>query len=111
MNIMINWGYSINKDTSINYDKNDRSVYCSMLKKEPTLGICISCGSCAGTCSVSQFDYFSFRNSILLVQRGEVEALRKEFNKCMFCGKCTLVCPRGVNTRHVLSLLREYLLK
>jgi heterodisulfide reductase subunit C len=28
----------------------------------------------------------------------------------MYCGKCTLVCPRGVNTRHILDLLRTMLI-
>jgi len=84
-------------------------MVCSMIKKEPTLGICMSCGSCAGTCSVSQFEYFSFRKTILLLQRGELDGLKNEISKCMFCGKCTLVCPRGVNTRHILSLLGEYI--
>jgi len=108
---MINWGYTINKDSSIDYDKNDRSLFCSLVKKEPTLGICMACGECAATCSASQFTTFSFRKTILLVQRGELNGLEKEISKCMFCGKCTLVCPRGVNTRHILSLLRDHLIK
>jgi heterodisulfide reductase subunit C len=107
---MINWGYTINKDNSIDYDNNDRSVARKIAGLEPTFRICISCGSCGGTCSAAQFTDFSFRKMIMLVNRGELAGLDKEIRKCMFCGKCALVCPRGVNTRHILSLLHEYLL-
>ena len=28
---------------------------------------------------------------------------------CMLCGKCLLVCPRGINTRHlILSIGKVY---
>jgi heterodisulfide reductase subunit C len=107
---MINWGFSINKDTSIDFDKNDRSLYQKLCKAEHSLQICIACGSCGGTCTAAQFTDFSFRTMILHVQRGDMSELDQEIKKCMFCGKCTLVCPRGVNTRHILSLLYENLL-
>jgi Fe-S oxidoreductase len=30
-------------------------------------------------------------------------------SNCMLCGKCTMVCPRGINTRHlILSICRIY---
>jgi heterodisulfide reductase subunit C len=104
---MTNWGYTINKDKSIDFDKNDRSLSKKLFEKEPSFRICMACGSCGGTCSAAQFTDFSFRNIVVLIQRGELEGLGKEISKCMFCGKCSLVCPRGVNTRHILSLLRE----
>ena len=28
---------------------------------------------------------------------------------CMLCGKCSMVCPRGINTRHlILSICKIY---
>jgi heterodisulfide reductase subunit C len=105
---MPDWGYTINKDKSIDFDKNDRSLSKKILGKEPSFRICMACGSCGGTCSAAQFTDFSFRKTILLIQRGELAGLDKEISKCMFCGKCSLVCPRGVNIRHILSLLRVY---
>ena len=28
---------------------------------------------------------------------------------CQLCGKCTMVCPRGINTRHlILSIAKIY---
>ena len=38
-----------------------------------------------------------------LIRRGEIEPLREEVTRCMLCGKCLLVCPRGVNTRNVVT--------
>ena len=33
----------------------------------------------------------------------------EELKGCQFCGKCTMVCPRGINTRHlILSILKIY---
>jgi len=105
----MNWGFEIHKDSSIDLDRNDRSLALWLDAQEPTATICMACGSCAGTCSAVQYTNFSFRRLLLLVKRGETEGLREEVSKCMFCGKCALVCPRGVNTRHILALVRESL--
>jgi heterodisulfide reductase subunit C len=47
----------------------------------------------------------------LLIKQGEIEGLSKEIDKCMLCGKCILVCPRGINTRHVVMLIKKELAK
>lgn len=104
---MQNWGYNINKDNQIDFDKNDRSVMNRLSALEPTYNICISCGSCAGTCTAAEFTTLSLRKINVLVSRGEIKGLRAELSRCMLCGKCTLICPRGVNTRNViLNLLK-----
>ncbi|MBQ3174194.1 MAG: 4Fe-4S binding protein, partial [Alistipes sp.] len=33
----------------------------------------------------------------------------EELNKCMLCGKCRLVCPRGINTRAMIMLIKRKL--
>jgi len=42
-----------------------------------------------------------------LLKRGENEQVREKIRKCMLCGKCILVCPRGVNTRNVISVAKQ----
>ena len=38
----------------------------------------------------------------------EKEAVRM-LKCCMLCGKCSIVCPRGINTRHlILSICKLY---
>ena len=98
----MNWGFAIQKDNQIDYDSNNRTVYDFVLEAEPSLNRCIACGSCAGTCSVNKFSNFSLRKLTLFASRGEMKDLSAEVAKCMLCGKCALVCPRGVNTRNVL---------
>jgi heterodisulfide reductase subunit C len=42
-----------------------------------------------------------------MLRRGETDKLSTEIDKCMFCGKCTLVCPRDVNIRNVVLLIKK----
>ena len=53
------------------------------------------------------FSGMSVRKVILNLQRGkDISAMMQN---CMLCGKCSMVCPRGINTRHlILSLCRIY---
>jgi Fe-S oxidoreductase len=43
----------------------------------------------------------------LLLRRGETAELETEIQKCMLCGKCMLVCPRGINIRNVIMLIKK----
>lgn len=105
---MPEFGYHINPGKQIDYDRNDKSLAAYILSKEPTFNICFSCGTCAATCTTGNFGDFSFRRLILLIKRGETEAVSEEFIKCMLCGKCLIACPRGVNTRNILFNLKYY---
>jgi heterodisulfide reductase subunit C len=104
----IDWGFAIQKDRQIDYDKNDRRLVAYIRKFEPTYSLCISCGACTATCSAANFtEFFNIRKLNLLLSRGEMEEIREHVAKCMNCGKCVLVCPRGVNTRKVLIIMKE----
>jgi heterodisulfide reductase subunit C len=103
---MNHFGFSISKDNSIDYEINDRSLAEIVLIKEPSLYRCIQCGSCTGTCTAASFTDYNFRKMQLLMRRGEIQHLRETVKKCMMCGKCQLVCPRGVNTRNVVRQIR-----
>jgi heterodisulfide reductase subunit C len=105
---MINFGYTINKDKSLNFDEVDHSLAMFLSEQEPSFDTCISCGSCAGTCTASNFTAFNLRKINLLVIRGDVQAVSEEIEKCMLCGKCTLACPRNVNTRNVVLQIRRF---
>lgn len=104
---MPDFGYRINKDTSIDFDHADLSLARRLQTTEPTFGVCMACGSCAGTCTAAQFTGFSFRKLLVMIKRGQNDFVLREVSKCMLCGKCTLVCPRGVNTRRILSLISD----
>jgi len=104
---MDKFGFTISKGRQIDYDVNDRSVAEYIYKGEPSFRICIECGCCSATCTTGNFTRFSLRELQILLKRGENEMVRTQIKKCMLCGKCTLVCPRGVNTRNVIMLARE----
>jgi len=104
---MEKFGFTILKERHIDYDSNNRSIAEFILKHEPSFGLCIECGCCSATCTTGNYTNFSLREINILLKRGENEIVRENIWKCMLCGKCTLVCPRGVNTRNVVTLARE----
>jgi len=106
---MPDWGYKINIDNQIDFEKIDDRLFQEVLALEPSFGTCISCGSCAGTCSAGDFTTFSLRKINILLSRGEREIVFKEITKCMLCGKCSLVCPRGINIRNAILSIRKVL--
>jgi heterodisulfide reductase subunit C len=104
---MENFGFSILKERHIDFNTNSRHIADYISEREPSFRICIECGCCAATCTTGNFTSFSLRELQILLRRGENDKARENINKCMLCGKCTLVCPRGVNTRNVVTLARQ----
>jgi heterodisulfide reductase subunit C len=104
-----NFGYTITRDRQIDFDANNHEICKIVARAEPTLNLCISCGTCAATCTASKFTDFSLRQVILLLRRGETKGLGKEVSKCMLCGKCQLVCPRNVSTRNLIIQISKAL--
>jgi heterodisulfide reductase subunit C len=105
----INFGYTVTRDRQIDFDANNHDICKTVAAAEPTLNLCISCGTCAATCSAGLFTDFSLRQVILLLRRGETKDLEKEVSKCMLCGKCQLVCPRNVSTRNLVIQISKAL--
>jgi heterodisulfide reductase subunit C len=91
----------------IDFDRFDDRLLHYVLQYEPSFLTCISCGGCTATCSAGSLVSFNVRRIGLSLRRGEVEHLSGEIQKCMFCGKCTLVCPRDINIRNVVLLIKK----
>jgi len=108
---MIDFGYQINTDRQIDYDKNNKDIIKYIIKYEPTFKICIACGTCTATCSTGNFTDFNIRKLITLIKRGEYSEVKKDIDKCMLCGKCFLACPRAVNTRNLILTIQKALEK
>ena len=104
-----NFGYTVTRDRQIDFDANKHDLCKIVSQAEPTLNLCISCGTCSATCTAGQFTDFSLRKVILLLRRGETKGLYKEVSKCMLCGKCQLVCPRNVSTRNLVIQISKAL--
>ena len=105
------FGFGINQSRLINYDTSDRKVREYVTLMEPSFRLCFACGGCTATCTAGQHISFNLRRMNTLIRRGEIELLRDEATRCMLCGKCLLVCPRGVNTRNVVAVTAEAIRK
>jgi heterodisulfide reductase subunit C len=106
---MKDWGYTLNNNNQIDLDATERLFMRKLSASESSFKLCIGCGTCTGTCSTGNFTQFGLRKIISSISRDEINGLSEELSKCMACGKCLLVCPRGVNTRKVITLARMLL--
>lgn len=104
---MVNFGFSPLPAHIQDLDIADQSLSNHLALNEPSFNLCIACGSCTATCTAGSFTNFSFRQMCHHIRRGENQFAIKESEKCMLCGKCTLACPRNVNTRNIIGLVRK----
>ncbi len=103
------WGYSISAARSIDYDKNDPLFRRWLAIASPSSQLCIGCGGCTAACSAGNLTEFNIRRLQMLVKRGESRETAEQLHKCMLCGKCLLVCPRGVDTRQMILSMKRFL--
>jgi len=101
------FGYTILQSREINIDVISLEASNKLHEKEPSLYLCVGCGSCTGSCTVSIRADWNIRKTHTRFRRGETISLVEELKKCMFCGKCVMVCPRGVNVRNVIDLMKR----
>ncbi len=107
---MIDFGFDTLENRTIDFDEHfDASILKYVIDHEPSMLGCISCGGCTATCSAGNLTDFNVRRMQLMLRRGDTINLQTEINKCMLCGKCILVCPRGVNLRNVVMLIKKAL--
>ena len=104
---MDKFGFTISAGRQIDYESNDRRIAEYIFDREPSFRLCIECGGCSATCTTGNFTDFSLRELNILIKRGENEQVREKLKNCMLCGKCNLVCPRGVNTRNIVVLAKK----
>ncbi len=97
------FGFTINRSRLIDYDLSDRKVREFITLREPSFRLCFACGGGTAACTAGPHTSFNLRRMNTYIRRGEIEPLREEVKRCMLCGKCLLVCPRGVNTRNVVA--------
>jgi len=105
------FGFSISRTRLMNYDTSDRKVREYVTLREASFRLCFACGGCTAACTAGQHTTFNLRRMNNLIRRGEIAPLLDEVTRCMLCGKCLLVCPRGVNTRNVVAVAAEAIRK
>ena len=105
----LNFGYGISRPRAVDLDTNDLRKGLDIIAEMPELQACIGCGSCTASCTAGNITDFNFRKLHTAVRRGEYKGVYEALGKCMLCGKCRLVCPRGINTRAVVMLIKRKL--
>jgi heterodisulfide reductase subunit C len=105
----LNFGYGISRPRAIDLDNNDLRKSRDIIAELPELQACIGCGSCTASCTAGNLVDFNIRMLHTSVRRGEYKGVYDDLNKCMLCGKCRLVCPRGINTRGLIMLIKRKL--
>lgn len=106
---MKDFGFGIKKSGVIDLDKADMSLLREIAAEEPSFLHCFYCGTCTATCSAGKYTGFNLRRLQLLIKRGQLDEVSERISECMLCGKCQWVCPKGVNTRHVVMLVNKNL--
>ncbi len=109
---MTGFGYSLTPSSRINLDDKDKEKWNKLIDLEPDVLICMACGSCTASCTAGIFTKTSLRSAILYLQNGQEKQAMEYVKSCLLCGKCFMVCPRAINTRHLLlSISKIYTLK
>ena len=103
----MSFGYSISKSNTIDLDGVSNDLSAQLLRREPSFATCIGCGTCMATCSAGRFTSLNLRQLQLMARRGQIKKIQTETEKCMLCGKCQMICPRGVNTRNIILALHS----
>ena len=106
---MENFGFSLKKSRTVNLVHADMQKFDQLIAAVPSYKRCIGCGGCTASCSARQFTDFDIRKVHCYFSRGQYDQLEQELQKCMLCGNCTLVCPRGVNLRSLIINMRQIL--
>ena len=106
---MNDFGFQISRPRSINLDQTDSTLRERLLEAVPSYRLCIGCGGCTATCSAGQFTTFNIRRIHHAFANGQTDGLAQQLDNCMLCGKCMLVCPRGVNLRRLIIAMRQLL--
>ena len=103
------FGFTLNPSSRINLDNADQSKFARLAAIEPDVLKCMACGSCTASCTAGKFVKTSLRSAILALQNGKESDAKDMLKGCLLCGKCTMVCPRAINTRHlIMSILKIY---
>ncbi len=106
---MVDFGFGLTPSSRIDLDKFDKGKFEALAALEPDVRKCMSCGSCTAVCTAGRFVSTSLRAAVQNIQNGRPEMALEMLGSCQFCGKCLMVCPRGINTRHlILSIVKVY---
>lgn len=106
---MKKFGFGVRAESIIELSKADLSLRQKLIEAYGSYNTCINCGVCSAACTAAQLTNFNIRDIKLKIDRGLTENLRVEISRCMHCGKCEMLCPRGISNRQIILLTNKFL--
>lgn len=84
-----------------------------MVELKKTLGTCIQCGTCTGSCPNSDEMDFVPRKLWRMVLMDRIDSIldSRTFTLCSSCYLCTLRCPRGLPLTDAMAVLKAVALR
>lgn len=104
---MAKFGYSLTPSSRVDLNKINKEKWNRLVALEPDVLKCMACGSCTASCTAGKFVRTSLRSAILYLQNGQEKEALEYIQSCLLCGKCIMVCPRAINTRHLLLSINK----
>ncbi len=70
---------------------------------------CMTCGKCVGDCIAANNSNFNFRKIIQKIIDGDKKGVldSSEIWKCFLCGLCTVKCPKNIQIKKLILILRK----
>lgn len=101
------FGFAPMKKMSVDIYSTEKELWNKLTTTSPEFKACLSCGACAAACPINhKGTKLSIRRTIIELNRGI--NCSSALPECQMCNRCSLVCPRGLNTRRVFfELLRQ----
>lgn len=101
------FGFTTMKKMSVNIYSTDKTDWQNIIETSPEFKACLSCGACAAACPINhKGTKLSIRRTIIELNRGI--DISSQITDCQMCNRCSLVCPKGLNTRRIFfELLRK----
>ncbi len=81
--------------------------------KECDAILCMECGTCVGSCPLSEKSAMNFRKTVARIVLGLEKSVsgRSEFWDCTTCSTCKVRCPRGVKTVDLIIEFRKNMIE
>ncbi|MBP5364654.1 MAG: 4Fe-4S dicluster domain-containing protein [Bacteroidales bacterium] len=104
---MKQFGYTTLTKKSVNIYETDTSLWKELSAANPEFKGCLSCGACTAACPINNSGTtLNNRRTIIELNRGM--AITSDAANCQMCNRCSLVCPKGLNTRRIFfELIRK----
>ncbi|MHA1269583.1 MAG: 4Fe-4S dicluster domain-containing protein [Candidatus Helarchaeota archaeon] len=100
----------LNKNREMNWDFYDEILQTADIG---SFIDCMTCGKCVGDCIAAENSDFNFRRIIQKILEGDKEGVIKSdiIWKCFLCGLCTIKCPKNIEIKKLILIVRKMALE